>query len=41
MALKAYRQVSASQEVRELLEFRMKAEHDEATRLSRARMPDR
>ncbi len=41
MALKAYRQVSASEEVREMLEFRMKAERDEATRLSRARKEDR
>ncbi len=41
MAIKAYRQVSASEEVRELLEFRMKAERDEATRLSRARKEGR
>jgi predicted transposase/invertase (TIGR01784 family) len=41
MAIKAYRQVSASEEVREMLEFRMKAERDEATRLSRARKDGR
>lgn len=33
----AFRQVSASEEVRELVESRLKAERDEITRLSRAR----
>jgi len=37
MAIKAFRQVSASAEVREMVESRMKAERDIATRLSRAR----
>ncbi len=37
MARKNYLWISASEQVREILEFRMKAERDEATRLSRAR----
>ena len=37
MALDAMRRASASQEVREMIEFRRKAEHDEASRLEHAR----
>jgi flagellar biosynthesis/type III secretory pathway protein FliH len=37
MALDAMRRASASEEVREMIEFRRKAEHDEATRLEQAR----
>lgn len=37
MALKAYRQVSSSEEVHQMMVDRLKAERDEATRLSRAR----
>jgi predicted transposase/invertase (TIGR01784 family) len=37
MALEAMRKASASGEVREMIEFRRKAEHDEATRLEQAR----
>ena len=37
MALDEMRRASASQEVREMIEFRRKAEHDEASRLERAR----
>lgn len=37
MALEAMRQASASEQVREMIEFRRKAEHDEATRLEQAR----
>jgi len=36
MALDAYRRARASDEVRELIEFRNKALHDEATRLDHA-----
>ena len=41
MARKNYLWISASEQVREILEFRMKAERDEATRLSRARKEGR
>jgi len=37
MALDEMRRASASQDVREMIEFRRKAEHDEASRLERAR----
>lgn len=37
MVIKAFQQVSASEEVHEIMEARLKAEHDEATRLFRAR----
>jgi len=38
MALEKMRQASASEQVREMIEFRRKAEHDEATRLESARL---
>ncbi|MDP2663797.1 MAG: Rpn family recombination-promoting nuclease/putative transposase [Dehalococcoidia bacterium] len=38
MALEAMRNASASEQVREMIEFRRKAEHDEATRLESARL---
>jgi predicted transposase/invertase (TIGR01784 family) len=38
MAVEAMRQASASEQVREMIEFRRKAEHDEATRLESARL---
>ena len=41
MALKAMREASARDQVREMIEFRRKAEHDEATRLEQARIEGR
>lgn len=38
MAVEKTRQPSASEQVREMIEFRRKAEHDEATRLESARL---
>lgn len=38
MAVRAMRDANASDKVREMIEFRSKAEHDEATRLESARL---